>query len=332
MRTSIEMDRLRRDALGVDSQSSRSIAMVELARGDDASRASLLGTILLNAEEKLAVRMLAAELLGTIDRDSARDALQHALATTNDTLAGIVAQSLGRIGDAASLDALQARDDSLAGTDRERLRFAVLLLSHRLGSGRALPNAGALEYVEFAPDEAQHVPVSAAHQYVAPAALRDLEATPFGVEWNEPTGRIFGEGRAGAVLFLNRALGSPPNVERIYERSFLAGIVAQLAEDGGRYCPWLLVLTHPIAHERAARIALYRPHGQLVAAGTVEGTMQQNTIEVRTVTTPGAVAGRLRASLNGWRLHIDAAEVGLIRHGRRHPSPHSAPSRVVAPA
>ena len=302
-------DRLRSVALGIGEQRGRAIFAV--AASDDPRRVHDLETIVRDEHAPADVRQLAAYLLGRIDTAAARTALL-ALLDVPHAPAGTVAQSLGRIGERSAFDALARASASWTGYPRVQAQFAMRLIAHRGDLDFPEPGKPEPELVPLIADDLHDFVWRPAGALVTQIALRSLNAEPFGIELDDRAAQLIQCGTSQFIFLLNRALGSPIDVQTLLHRKTIAGILARQSSQNGLY---RRIDGHV---DDAARSRAGRRHRLLRSkrhAGARRGGAPLAVglaFECRSVKRRGAYAARIAGVLGAEGFAVTAAQSGRL--------------------
>lgn len=311
---------LRAAALGAAKRDRRAQAVSELAAGDDPRRVHDLETIARDEKTPIDVRQLAAFYLGRIDSTAARTALL-ALLDFPSVPAGTVAQSLGRIGGRAEFDALSRITATWTGRALKQARFAMRLIAHRWDLDFPEPGDTQPELVPLLADDMRNLVWRPSTTLATQIALQSLTAEPFGIELDDRTAQLIQCAGAQFVFLLNRAVGSPVDVQTLLHRKTIAGILARQSLQSGLYDVSMLVLTTPRAGGIGIRIACFAPNGTLILAGAGLPTAAGLAFESRSVKRRGAFAANVAAVLGAEGFAVTTAQSGRLLRDVERPEP-----------
>jgi HEAT repeats len=306
-----DLSHLRRRALGEAPSEGRTRDVVQLAESRWPLREQDLAAIVLDDESPSGIRHLAATLLGRIDTDEARDALRHALAAGDARVAGTVAQSLGRIGTRLEFKALGRVMTSGSGVALRQVRFARLLIAHRLDLD--LPDAPdpLPELLDLHPNEGCALDIDRRWPRDVEAVFASLASQPFGVTLDPRTATAFASMHSRMVMLLTR--GFAEHARGRFARAQVLGVCARRFEATDHYSTWLLVLATP-ATDSSLLLRAYRPNGSLVLIG--EATAQGGddlAFALRSVRARGALPTHFAGIIDSAGLHLRVARMGCER-------------------
>jgi hypothetical protein len=244
--------------------------------------------------------------LGDLGTAAATEALVAHLTTGDESVLTAILSSLGRIGDATALAAIERVDPMLSGVAAERAAFAASLIAHRLDlPGHPLPHPAGRQAHDEPPtkesddQECHRLRITRADPADAELCLRSLARRPLGAELLEEPMYQLRCGRNRWMAVLTRGLGVPGGVERLVRRKSLPAVVAQRDPATGRYVASFLVLSSPDEKSGGAHLFVHRVDGGQISAGRVRVEGDAGTFWLHPVEGPRpytlSMAGRVDA-------------------------------------
>jgi hypothetical protein len=299
------------------------IAAVDLPNVD---RASLLRDVASDSATEAFVRVGAVGTLMRIDQTVALSTAIDLLEDENDLLSSAAALTIGRFGEADTLDILERKRTTAPGAlTRSAAAFAAALIVHRLGltdheiafpefeTFPAPAGTGAISFVSVGPGA-----------YRREEAIRQVSAD---LPWLDPTHQDALEIQCGVRLLevvIADGLGSPEGRQALLERPGIPAVVAarSVARDG--FTTSLLALTRP-SEAGSLSILVTRLTGEPVYAGEAVPTGSALDIVLHAVRAPGSAPVAVRA-----RLSDDGLEIAGIS-ARTPEEPTQTPQRLGRP-
>src|SRR4029077_1668939 len=113
------------------------------------------------------------------------------------------------------------------GYPRVQAQFAMRLIAHRSDLDFPGPGKPEPELVPLIADDLHDFVWRPAGALVTQMALRSLNAEPFGIELDDRAAQLIQCDTSQFIFLLNRALGSPIDVQTLLHRNTIAGILAR---------------------------------------------------------------------------------------------------------
>jgi hypothetical protein len=298
------LDELRAAALRGEGELSRPLALALLSRVDYAQKVRDMTRLLMNDTEIPRLRGMAATALGQVGTRAAVNALQRALAITDDVALRGVLQGLSLSGGEASSAAVRTLSRR-RGVVGEAVRSTGVLLRHRLGAagaGAALPSGT----LRVSAKTAQPITVRAATPSRAAQAVEYVHREAPALRLT-PSGAVALRCIDRDLLFVFTDDVAKGGVARIAEAKAEAGVVAlrRVVEGSG----WEVkhhVLTEP-KKDGSIGITVTSARGRPLYAGTAAIDGEQATFVLRALDTRGVAAIDVRGTFARGRLSISEA-------------------------
>ena len=273
----------------------RAAALKELLRRGSGQVRPLLGKLATDEGAPAELRTTAVVALGRVATPENESALRSALAATWPSVVAAAAESLGRIGGRASLDALAKVDLGPRPGAARQVAFARTLLSYRLGLGSdrlAEPPAAALLEMDRERAEPLRLEPVGAEAFLAARPSLEHELPALAVAERDSVRFSCG----GERLWLVRTEMVDRGDRVLEDTDRVAAIVLKEST-----CPdgWYVreyILAHPTRHGAAAVFGA-RPSGRLVHFGLLEPAGTAAALHLRALDAPGARALDFRAEV-----------------------------------
>ena len=270
-------------------------ALKELIRRRSRKRTTILMRVVIDDGQPADLRATAAVELGKERRKGHQEALVAALGSKDPAVVRRSAEALGRIGDAAALDAL-ASVRLRGGAVRRSVDFAKTLISYRLGleSHRLQPPSEArrmhLDRRRAVPLEIS-TPRARELESIIPALRRELPAIPV-----SPEGVLgFSCGADRFLVVFNRDVHRRKTLAPLATKSAVPAVVLKRSPSLERYYVYEYLLTHPAASGSlllfGVRTTGVVAHVGEVRLGPAEGEFEVGTVETR-YSPPITIEGR----------------------------------------
>lgn len=314
----IPTKRLPNIILGNDPVFSRAEAMAQLAASKLHDRERLLGHVLEESSQPWRYRAVAAIVLGRIATAASEEILLRNLPNTAADSFPEVLLSLGRIGTAKALSAIDALNLSPQHPAWPKAAYAATLIAHRLRlPGHELPfpaNADLLRPPVIQTRRIEFKPLEAA---VAQTVLDAMERQPYGITF-DPTKmtRIRCGGEINIFCPNRKFLGTA--AASLRERKALFALGALKSPETGDYSVSYVFLTRP-SSTGAIEIMVHRSSGALALAGTGTIAGGQGKFQLRSVRRPGVFAISVKGAIGDRRVRITKAATSTTRERRREP-------------
>ncbi len=313
------LEELRAAALRGEGELSRPLALALLSRVDYAQKVRDMSRLLMDDAETPRLRGMAATVLGQLGTRSAVNALQRALAVTDDVALRGVLQGLSVAGGEAASTAVRTLSRR-RGVVGDAVRNTGVLLRHRLGAAGAGPvrPSGTLR---VSTKHAQPIEVRSA------TASRAAEAVE-SVRQEEPALRLTPSGAIALrcidrdLLFVFSDEAVTGGVARLASANAQAGVVAlrRVLEGSG----WEVkhhVLTEPMK-DGTIGITVTSVRGRALYAGTAAVHGEQASFVLRALDTRGVAAVDVRGTFARGRLSITQARTDVrVRRPKATPAP-----------
>lgn len=278
-------------------------ALKELARRPTPEAGATLARVLADPSFPEEMRTSAAIALGR--RPGAEAGLVAALGDPSPAVVRRAAESLGRTGTAAALNALEAvrpPDDPPA---RRALLFARRLAAARLGAGTSRAEAPATKLQPL------HETMAASLE-PKPAETSQLELLRLTLGEELPALPVMPEGAVQLTCGKNRFLVLPHrDAARSGRSDFVPAVVLKRAQSLDRYALYLYILSSPL-DARTLVLQGFRPDGTLTCLGEARLGDGPARFTLAALDTPYTPPLRIEGHLaEGTRLVIETALVGL---------------------
>jgi hypothetical protein len=286
--------------------------MAQLAASERSDRVTLLTQVLEKASEPRRYRAVAAIVLGRIATSASEEVLLRNLPNTADDCFPEVLLSLGRIGSAKALVAIDALKLSPQHPASARAAYSAALIAYRFRlPGHELPFP--------AEDDLLKLPATPA---LEPAPARDvmdaMKRHPYGIAFDPAKlTRIRCAGETNIFCPNREFLGTA--VGELRERKGLMGLGVLQSPETGDYSVSYVFFARP-SRVGAIDIMAHRCSGTLALAGRGAVVGAQLEFELRAVRRPGALAISVKGAIQDGRLQITEAAVSTTRERRREPS------------
>jgi hypothetical protein len=316
----INLRRLRDVVAGKDKTYSRSRAMALLAASDFPNKHRDFEALLENENESSEIRYLAAITLGKIGTPGSLEILvKNSQVLEERVLSGIMT-ALGRIGDKSALAVVEKVKGYATGMAAARAKFAVTLISHRLGvNSQELSIPEDKDYINLPPYAFQPLQITPTSRNEAELCLRSLAKEPFGIDFSEEAiykGRI---GRCVWTVLFNREFTYNDSVRKIVKRKAFLGAIATRSEHNWLYFPTFLILSSPAKEKDTIDVLIHRLNGDIMFGGKAYVKGKRAEFAIRSLSRPGAIPIEITGSLIGGRLEVKQASVSWMLQGKRHP-------------
>jgi hypothetical protein len=315
----IPIERLPEVVLGKDQKFSRAEAMAELAASERPDRVTLLTQVLEKASEPRRYRAVAAIALGRIATSASEEILLRNLPKTADDAFPEVLLSLGRIGSAKALAAIDALKSSPQHPAWARAAYAAALIAHRLGlPGHELPFPAEANLLAPPAPPARSIEFTPLEPVTARVVLDAMKRHPYGITFDP--GKLTRIRCAGETnIFCPNREFQGNAVVRLLERKAVAALGALQSPETGDYSVSYVFFTRP-SGVGAIEIMVYRCSGTLALAGTATVAGAQVEFELRSVRRPGALAISVKGAMQDGRVQITEAASSTTRQKRREPA------------
>lgn len=326
----VSLEAIRTALRGVNRDLSPGEALGLLSPDRFPEAVAVLAEVIEAPEVHTPLRSGAAIALGRIDdRDSERVLLRN-LDRTPEPVRAEILRSLGQIGSLDALPALLQARTTAHGPTAQMARFASVLMSCRL-------HVDAGDWPEVSPGDVLAIP--AEERVVVQAdppspdrarhVVSDLARFPYaGVRLSTENMVELRCRRQTNVLCLNQEASSSDSAALLSKSRTLLGVVALESPESGEFSVSFVVLVSP-ADDGSVRLVAFRCSGTLALVGAGRPNKGGFDFALRSVTRPGALPIELEAVLNGGRLDVVSAAVGVVRRPARTPRA-GVPLRLVA--
>jgi hypothetical protein len=306
--------------LGRNPKFARAEAIAQLAASDRADRETLLVQVLENASEARRYRIVAAIALGRVATPGAERSLLHNLLKTADDCFPEVLRSLGRIGGAEALAAIDALKLPAQHPASRTAAYAATLIAHRLGlPGHELPFPAETNLLHPPATQTRPIEFTPLEQATAGEVLDAMKRHPYGIAFDPAKlTRIQCAGETNIVCPNREFLGTA--AARLTERKAVLALGALQSPETGDYSVSYVFLVRPVPGMAGAiEIMAHRCSGMLSLAGTGRIVGARLEFELRSVRKPGAWATSVKGNVEDGRIQITEAVSSTIREKRREP-------------
>jgi hypothetical protein len=299
----VSLSQLRDVAAGRDSSFSRTHAIALLFESDFPNTHRDLQQILENDRESSELRHLAAVYLGKLNVAASQEILLGSLSIRDDFVLSGVVKALGWTGDERGFDALARLDGKVGERTAAELRFATMLIAHRLGLAGAEPAKA--DYLELGAGAGRSLSLVRVDRNEAELCLRGVGRHPLGIEYDEASMCQLRCGRNVWMLAFNRDVVGQGGVQKLRARKWVIGAVALKNRVSGLYVPAYLILASP--SDSGLTILVHRLNGVVAFGGTAGIEDGKVRFSLRAAARPGAFAVRLEGTLEAGRLKMSTA-------------------------
>ena len=305
--------------LGKDLEFPRAEAMAQLAASERSDRVTLLTQVLEKASEPRRYRAVAAIVLGRIATSASEEVLLRNLPNTEDDCFPEVLLSLGRIGSAKALVAIDALKLSPQHPASVRAAYSAALIAYRLRlPGHELPFPAEDDLLKLPATPARRVEFTPLEPAPARDVMDAMKRHPYGIAFDPAKlTRIQCAGETNIFCPNREFLGT--GVGKLRERKGLMGLGVLQSPETGDYSVSYVFFARP-SGARAIDIMAHRCSGTLALAGSGAVVGAQLEFELRAVRRPGALAISVKGAIQDGRLQITEAAVSTTRERRREPS------------
>jgi len=295
-------------------------------REPSAETARVLAKFVTNERESPTDRAVAATSLRLIPLPEARAGLIKALAVAEPIVRIEAIKSLGCIGDEEALAAL-GKVRPRRGAEQRQLAFAKALIAHRLGLKKEdMPFRAGVARRPGEKDELIRLSLGPMRRSTIAAERKLLRGSEYGIPFSEKVGFGLRAGKARWTVFVNGELtdeGVFARSPKVFERPWVAAVLARFDEYTGSTSPQYVVLTDPEGN--GATLMVVRTDGELFYSGRLTRPKGLLSFSVRDVARPGTAPTNVKGRLTTRGVELDVS----IPFGRRKdPSPGE---EVVAP-
>jgi HEAT repeat protein len=290
-------------------------ALAEGAQPDVAM--PVLQAILADGKAPVPERIAAARGLGQIATPTAERALLRHIRARDPRVQQEIVAALGRFAGPSARRGLRKIDAPADLATYRQWVFASALISYRYGlEGPFLPEALFVERSRGRPGQMTTFTARTKTAKATKAARAKLSGPDYGIDFAERCHSI----KCGSTkweILVNRELGrSSPTLERLFERPWIAGVLAQWLPREERLQSRFVLLTKPTGE--TVQLDVVRADGEIVYTGTAARSGSDVRFRVSDVvragTAPLNVLGRVSRSGIG----IESATVFSARvAGRR---------------
>jgi hypothetical protein len=229
--------------------------------------------------------------------------------------------ALGRTGDKSALAVIEKVKGHATGIAAVRAKFAVTLISHRLGvNSQELSIPEDKDYINLPPYAFQPLQITQTSRNEAEVCLRSVAKEPFGIEFSEEAMYKSRIGRCVWMVLFNREFTYNDSVRKLVERKAFLGAVAIRSQHSWRYFPTFLILSSPSRQEDTIDLLIYRLNGDLMFGGKAYVKRNRAEFAIRSLSRPGAIPIEITGSLIGGRLELKQSSVSWMLQGKRHPT------------
>lgn len=288
--TAPQIDALTAIATGVliDAEASAQLAISALAEGAPDRAIPVLRIVLTDVSRSQSDKISAARALGSIGSAEAEAVILESFPQADARVQQELLGSLGKFGSKRVTTAFSWQSALDDPATQRQLDFARALISHRHGlDGPFLSLVSAAEPAPLDDDALAEVEL----RIKAPAATavdrQRLVGSTYGIDLDV---RSIGMrcGPTDWTLFLNSSLGpSLAELEPLFARPWLAGVLAQRYPGRERGSIRLVVLARPIDNE--VRLEFARADGEVIYVGNVQRAGDRLEFAVSDVDRPGHV-------------------------------------------
>ena len=272
-------------------------AISALAAGASADVAvPVLETLLSNSKAPRTDRITAARGLGHIATPEAEQALLQNVRARDPRVQQDVLAALGMFAGPAAARQLGKLVAPLDPATRQQLALTRALIAHRHGlDGPFLPEARVVERRAGRPEQMTTLELRTKTAKTTAAALDRLRGSTYGIEFTDRAYSL----RCGPTewaIFINKEMGrSPTSLTHIFDRPWIAAILAQWLPEREAATTRFVMLTRPRGER--VDIDVVRADGELVYTGTAEQVGSAIAFAISDVdrlgTAPMNIAGRI---------------------------------------
>lgn len=308
-----DLDEIEASVLGETHRSFRIRAMDVLVAARGAGATKALAQVLADDREDVSLRAAAAAQLGRAGPSAETPLLSALQEGREPTILVAVAGALAKVGSAAALEALSAvadRDDAVG----RQARFAATVIAFREHRpGYEPPSVADSDVLPVPEQDLSRLRQRRLRHDEVRAALDDLRQDSFGVQLAEEEAFSIECAQERFIVVLDAD-------SAVREQPTLSGLVAHRSYETGTYSVSWLVLAWP-GDDGATRVAVHRPSGQQVLAGTARFEGDQATFDLLSVRGRGNLAVEVHGSLEKGRIVTFEGTAGRGRPERGEPTP-----------
>lgn len=300
----------------------RAIAALAAGAPPDAA-VPVLTSVLADRTAPPTDRVAAARGLGQIGTPAAEQALLRQVREPNPRMQQDVLAALGTFAgpDAArELDRLPVPDDPAT---RRQLAFTRALIAHRhglqgpflpqaLARGRPAAPAGQMTSVELAPKAAAAI-----------TGDRDrLRGSTYAIRLSE-RGYSVRCGPSEWTIFVNQEVGPSLALPRLFDRPWIAAVLAQWLPEGEAVVTRLVLLTRPV--DKRLHIDVVRSDGQVAYIGEAHQDGSAIAFSIADVDRPGTAPTNIAGRVTPTGVELQTSVASAVRVGTRATHPVIVP-------
>lgn len=295
---------------------------------DPARTVELLDEILNDDSADLALRVVAASLLGRSSLAAAEEILIRNVNARDDVVRLEVVGALGRVGGVRAFDAITeaAWPESTALGRQALLAQALIAYRRGLDADPLPPVAGPVEPAAEQEGETVQITVRNMDAERIAYCLDSLEDSTYGIEIARDRGFWVTAGRAEWALLLNGQLGQDELVRGLMERRNVIGILARRSHETDTFATQYVILSRPAVRD-TAELMVYRTDGELFYAGRASVSEGRLEFAVKHADRPGAAPTYARGSLGPGGVTFTHTVPRARRRDKRRTSPLDLRSR-----
>lgn len=275
---------------------------------------AVLAEVIEAPEVHTPLRSGAAIALGRIDDKDSERVLLRNLDRTPEPVRAEILRSLGQIGSRDALPAVLQARTTAQGPTAQMARFASVLMSCRLHVDVGdWPEVSPADVLAIPPGQRVVVTADPPTPDRARKVFSDLARFPYaGVRLSTENMVELRCRRQTNVLCLNQEVSNSDSAALLSKSRTLLGVVALESPESGEFSVSFVVLVSPV-NDGSIRLLASRCSGRLALVGVGRRTKEGFDLALRSVIRPGALPIELEAALNGGRLEVVSAAVGVVR-------------------
>ncbi|MCC5611978.1 HEAT repeat domain-containing protein [Nostoc sp. CHAB 5834] len=322
----ISVDLLKAVIAGQDTSLARSEAMQLLLTTDAPDKFRAYEAILLNDKEDSRFRHMSALYLGHLREPGAINALIAGTETNDPTTLMGVMRTLGRVGDASVISAIEKAAARSSGAALRQANFATTLISYRLNlPGTEIPLPTEREFLPVPSSletRTQSIEITSSIRSELSDAIDAINQEPIGILISEAVGWKLQCQSFQWMFLLNEEFDSSQKMTKLMERKAMTGIMMLKSVELGKYQLALSMLTSPSIKPNELNVLVYDNKGRLSYAGVAQlgrGTLQ---FSIRAVRGGASLPVLLEGNYDGKSFLASTAQTAVsLRQARREPQP-----------
>ena len=278
-----------------------------------------LETVLANSRAPRSDRIAAARGLGTVATPEAERALLARARLRDPRVQQDVFAALGQFGGPEAAGVLGRLAPPADHAARQQLEFAQALITHRHAlPGPFMTEARGVPRKPGRKKDMAPLTLALGTARVTADARARLRGPTYGIELADRAVSL-SCGPAEWTIFLNQAIRGPGASAALFERPWIAGVLAQALPRREALMTRFVMLTRPTGVR--AHIDIVRADGEIVYTGTARPAGTAITFSIFDVERPATAALTLAGRVTGTGVTVDTAVVFASRTGVQKTAP-----------